>query len=84
MWWGPIMRKIAGSSGFAFSHDHISLRRILLHSNMADPISIAGLAIAVFDKILLVGSKTAEIISDYRHFDDVRPPGCTRQHLTHD
>jgi hypothetical protein len=39
---------------------------------MADLVGIAGLTIAAFDKIWLIGSKTAEIISDYREFDKVK------------
>lgn len=39
---------------------------------MPDFVGVAGLAIAAFDKIWLIGSKTAEIISDYRHFDKVK------------
>ena len=38
---------------------------------MADFVSIAGLSIAVFDKIWIIGTTTAELISDYRHFDEV-------------
>jgi hypothetical protein len=42
---------------------------------MADLVGIAGLTVAAFDKIWLIGSKTAEIISDYRHFDKVKTFG---------
>ena len=38
---------------------------------MLDPISIAGLALAVFDEVLKLGAKTAEVISEMRTFDDV-------------
>jgi len=38
---------------------------------MAELVGIAGLTIAAFDKIWIVGARTAEIISDYRHFDEV-------------
>jgi hypothetical protein len=35
---------------------------------MAD---LAGITLAVFDKIWVIGSKAAEVIADYRHFDKV-------------
>ena len=38
---------------------------------MLDPISVAGLALAVFDEVLKLGAKTAEVISEMRTFDDV-------------
>lgn len=39
---------------------------------MLDPISIAGLALAVFDQVLKLGTKTAEVAAEMRAFDDVR------------
>ncbi|PVH93642.1 hypothetical protein DM02DRAFT_676715 [Periconia macrospinosa] len=36
---------------------------------MADLVGVAGLTFAAFDRIWLIGSKTAEVISDYREFD---------------
>ena len=38
---------------------------------MLDPVSVAGLALAVFDELLKVGAKTTEVISDMRSFDQV-------------
>jgi len=37
-----------------------------------DPISITGLAIAVFDQIWKIGDRTAVLISTYQEFDQVR------------
>ncbi|KAE9583941.1 hypothetical protein CGMCC3_g227 [Colletotrichum fructicola] len=34
-----------------------------------DPLSIAGLTIAVLDQLWKVGNRTAELVSDYREFD---------------
>lgn len=39
--------------------------------DMLDPISVAGLALAVFDQLLKLGERTAEAISDIRSFDQV-------------
>ena len=39
---------------------------------MLDPVSVAGLAVAVFDQLLKLGSKTWEIISEMRSLDQVR------------
>jgi hypothetical protein len=36
-----------------------------------DPISVAGLAIAIFDQILKLGERTAQLVSDIRAFDEV-------------
>ena len=38
---------------------------------MLDPISVAGLALAVFDEVLKLGAKTTEVITEMRTFDDV-------------
>jgi hypothetical protein len=37
-----------------------------------DPISLAGLAIAVFDQLWKVGEHTAALVSAYQDFDQVR------------
>ena len=39
---------------------------------MLDPISVAGLAVAVFDQLLKLGSKTREIISEMHSMDEVK------------
>lgn len=36
-----------------------------------DPVSIAGLAIAVFDQVWKVGERTALLISAFQEFDQV-------------
>ncbi len=38
---------------------------------MLDPLSLAGLALGVFDELLKLGKTTAEVISDIRSFDEV-------------
>ena len=38
---------------------------------MLDPLSLAGLALVVFDELLKLGKTTAEVISDMRSFDKV-------------
>lgn len=38
---------------------------------MADLVGVAGLTFAIFDKVWLIGCKTAEVVSDYREFDKV-------------
>ena len=38
---------------------------------MLDPLSLAGLTLAVFDELLKLGKTTAEVISDMRSFDEV-------------
>ena len=40
---------------------------------MIDPLSVAGLAITIFDQIIKLGKETAQLISDVRAFDEVRP-----------
>jgi hypothetical protein len=39
---------------------------------MLDPLSIAGLTIAIFDQLLKLGERTAQLIADAKTFDDVR------------
>ena len=39
---------------------------------MLDPLSLAGLVLAVFNELLKLGKTTAEVISDIRSFDEVR------------
>ena len=38
---------------------------------MLDPLSIAGLALAVFETLLKLGERTAAVISEMRSFDQV-------------
>jgi len=38
---------------------------------MIDPLSSAGLAIAVFDQLWKLGERTAELVADFREFDNV-------------
>ena len=38
---------------------------------MLDPLSVAGLALAIFEQILKLGERTSEVISDIRSFDQV-------------
>ena len=38
---------------------------------MLDPLSVAGLALAVFEMLLKLGERTAEVISEMRSFDQV-------------
>lgn len=38
---------------------------------MIDPISIVGLTIAIFDQLLKLGERSAELTSDIRGFSDV-------------
>ncbi|KAI9703698.1 MAG: hypothetical protein M1836_007468 [Candelina mexicana] len=37
---------------------------------MLDPLSLAGLTIAIFDQLLKLGERTAELVSDVRTFDE--------------
>lgn len=39
---------------------------------MLDPLSIAGLSLAIFDELLKLGERTAELVSDIRSFDEVK------------
>ena len=39
--------------------------------DMIDPVSIVGLTIAIFDQLLKLGERTAELTSDIRAFSDV-------------
>ena len=44
---------------------------------MLNPLSVAGLALAVFEQLLKLGERTSEVISDIRSYDQVqlrRPP----------
>lgn len=36
-----------------------------------DPLSVAGLTIAVLDQLWKIGERTAELVSNYRDFDTV-------------
>jgi hypothetical protein len=36
-----------------------------------DPLSVAGLTIAVLDQLWKVGERTAELVANYRDFDNV-------------
>lgn len=38
---------------------------------MFDPLSLAGLTIAIFDQLLKLGERTAQLIADAKTFDDV-------------
>jgi len=38
---------------------------------MLDPLSIAGLTIAIFDQLLKLGERTCQLIADAKTFDDV-------------
>lgn len=38
-----------------------------------DPLSIAGLTIAVLDQLWKIGEGTAQLVSNFRDFDSVRP-----------
>lgn len=38
---------------------------------MLDPLSVAGLALAVFETLLKLGERTGEVISEMRSFDQV-------------
>ena len=38
---------------------------------MIDPLSVAGLTLAIFDDLLKLAEKTAEIVQDIRTFDEV-------------
>lgn len=37
---------------------------------MIDPLSSAGLVIAVFDQLWKLGERTAELVADFREFDN--------------
>jgi hypothetical protein len=39
--------------------------------SMVDPLSIAGLTLAVIDQLWKVSERTAELISNFREFDNV-------------
>lgn len=38
---------------------------------MVDPLSLAGLTLAIFDELLKMGERTAELIRDMKAFDEV-------------
>ena len=38
---------------------------------MLDPVSVAGLALAIFDELLKLGTKTAQLAAEMRSFDNV-------------
>jgi hypothetical protein len=38
---------------------------------MVDPLSIAGLAISIFDQLLKLGERTCQLLADAKTFDDV-------------
>lgn len=38
---------------------------------MIDPLSIAGLAISIFDQLLKLGERTCQLLADAKTFDDV-------------
>ena len=46
---------------------------------MLDPLSVAGLALAVFEQLLKIGERTTEVISDMRSFDQVSFSSCQPQ-----
>lgn len=37
-----------------------------------DPLSVAGLTIAIFDQLWKLGDRTAELVANFRDFDNVR------------
>jgi hypothetical protein len=39
-----------------------------------EPVGLAGLTIAVLDQLWKIGNGTADLISNYRHFDSVKCP----------
>lgn len=41
---------------------------------MVDPLSITGLTIAVLEQLWKLGERTAELVSDFRDFDNVSLP----------
>ena len=45
---------------------------------MLDPLSVTGLTLGVFDELLRLGERTAELITDIKGFHEVSPlKGCT-------
>jgi hypothetical protein len=38
---------------------------------MVDPLSLAGLTLAIFDELLKMGERTAELVHDMKAFDEV-------------
>jgi hypothetical protein len=38
---------------------------------MVDPLSLAGLTLAIFDELLKMSERTAELIRDMKAFDEV-------------
>ena len=46
---------------------------------MIDPVSIVGLTIGIFDQLLKLGERSAELTSDIRAFSDVSPYWCRQQ-----
>jgi hypothetical protein len=38
---------------------------------MLDPLSVAGLTLAICDELLKLGERTAELVRDIRSFDEV-------------
>ena len=41
---------------------------------MSDPVSIAGLTIAIFDQLVKLGERTAGLVSDIKSFGEVSYP----------
>jgi hypothetical protein len=64
-----VMRKYFSTS---FGVSTRSIRQLLLAlAKMIDPLSVAGLTLAIFDDLLKLAEKTAEIVQDIRTFDEV-------------
>jgi hypothetical protein len=62
------------SSTFEQVPDYLPAR--LYIARMMDPLSVAGLTIAIFDQLVKLGERTAQLIADAKSFDDVCPTIC--------
>lgn len=52
-------------------------------SRMVDPLSLAGLTLAICDELLKLGERTAELVRDIRAFDEVCVLFCIYVYTEH-
>jgi hypothetical protein len=64
----------------------VDLEAVRYTESIMDPLSIAGLTIAVLDQLWKMGDRTAELVSNFREFDNVSVlvADCATRKLTLD
>jgi hypothetical protein len=68
----PLLLPPKSLSAFRIFNIVISRNAVPRLGAMIDPLSIAGLTISIFDQLLKLGERTAQLIADAKTFDDVR------------